>query len=233
MKTILIVDDEAKIRDVVASYLQKETYRTLEASTGREALEHLNNPAVRLDLCILDLMLPDISGEDVCRQIRRSSALPVLMLTAKVTEDDRIAGLSLGADDYLSKPFSPRELVARVKAILRRSSDHELLADRVEFDGGALQIDTVKREVCRDRQLLNLTPNEYKLLLVLARHPQRTFAREELVEKVLGYDFEGDPRTIDQHMKNLRQKLEADPKSPRYLLTVYGVGYKFAGGGPA
>ncbi|PWK11235.1 response regulator transcription factor [Tumebacillus permanentifrigoris] len=233
MKTILIVDDEAKIRDVVASYLQKENYRTLEAATGREALEHLNTSNPQIDLCILDLMLPDISGEEVCRQIRRTSALPILMLTAKVTEDDRIAGLSLGADDYLSKPFSPRELVARVKAILRRSSEHQLLADRVEFDGGALLIDTVKHEVYRDQHALTLTPNEYKLLLVLARHPLRTFTRDELVEKVLGFDFEGDPRTIDQHMKNLRQKLESDPKSPRYLVTVYGIGYKFAGGDSA
>ncbi|MBL0386500.1 response regulator transcription factor [Tumebacillus sp. ITR2] len=229
MKTILIVDDEPKIRDVVASYLQKENYRTLESATGREALDLLQS--ANIDLCILDLMLPDISGVEVCRQIRRTMPLPVLMLTAKAMEEDRIAGLSLGADDYLTKPFSPRELVARVKAILRRSSENDLLADRVEFDEGALVIDTVKYEVFRQTELISLTPNEFKLLLTLARHPQRTFSREELVRKVLGYEFDGDPRTIDQHMKNLRHKLEADPKAPRYLLTVYGIGYKFAGGG--
>lgn len=231
MKTILIVDDEAKIRDVVASYLQKEHYRTCEATTGREALRQVEQGDI--DLCILDLMLPDISGEEVCRQVRRTSALPILMLTAKATEGDCIAGLALGADDYLSKPFSPRELVARVKAILRRSVEHDLLADRVEYDGGALVIDTAKREVYCEQQLIALTPNEYKLLLVLARHPLRTFTRDELVEKVLGYDFEGDPRTIDQHVKNIRQKLERDPKAPRYLLTVYGMGYKFVGGNSA
>lgn len=227
MKTVLMVDDEAKIREVVASYLENEGFKTQEAGTGAEALQHVAKGSI--DLVILDLMLPDMMGEQVCRQIRQRSSVPILMLTAKVAADDRIEGLTLGADDYLTKPFNPRELVARVRAILRRSTETGLLADRIHFAEG-LVIDTRRHEVFKKERPLNLTPNEYRLLISLARHPDRTFTREQLIEKVLGFDFDGDARTIDQHIKNLRHKLEVDPKNPQFLVTVYGVGYRFAGG---
>jgi len=226
--TVLVVDDEEKIRDVVVSYLQMEGYATIQASSGTEALELLSTTDA--DMVILDLMLPDLSGEEVCRRIRQSSPIPVLMLTAKIAEDDRIQGLTLGADDYVLKPFSPRELVARVKAIMRRTQENTLLAERISFHEGELVIDCSGHEVYKQGSLVGLTPNEYKLLLVLARYPGRYFSREELVEKVLGFDFEGDSRTIDQHIKNLRQKIESDPRSPAFITTVYGVGYRFDGG---
>lgn len=228
MKTILMVDDEDKIRDVVVSYLQKHGFRTLEAGTGTEALQTIRRD--RVDLVILDLMLPDIPGEQVCQTIRQQSSVPILMLTAKVDKSSRIQGLNIGADDYVIKPFDPHELVARVRAILRRSDDHHLLADRISFNNGELVIDATQHKVFLHGRPVNLTPSEFKLLLVLARHPQRQFHREELVERVLGFDFEGDVRAIDQHVKNLRQKIEPDPKQPTYIQTVYGIGYRFTGG---
>lgn len=228
MKTILIVDDEEKIREVVASYLQNEGYAIIQSGTGNKALELVRGGNV--DLVILDLMLPDMSGEDVCRAIRQFSPVPVIMLTAKVSEDDRVQGLTLGADDYVVKPFSPRELTARVKAILRRTQDDTLLAEIISFHNDDLVIRPMKHEVYKMGNLISLTPNEYKLLLILAHHPNRTFTREELIEKVLGFDFEGDTRSIDQHVKNLRQKIESDPKKPQYIVTVFSVGYRFTGG---
>ncbi|UUZ83604.1 response regulator transcription factor [Paenibacillus sp. P26] len=228
MKTVLVVDDEAKIRDVVVSYLKKDGFRTMEAETGTNAIRIVQNKSV--DFVILDLMSPDIEGEQVCQSIRQFHSVPILMLTAKVSENNRIKGLSLGADDYLIKPFDPRELVARVRAILRRTEDHQLLADRLAYNEGELVIDSMKQQVHCGGRLVSLTPNEYKSLLVLAKHPQRHFTREELVERVLGYDFDGDSRTIDQHVKNLRHKMEPDPKNPKYIVTVYGMGYRFAGG---
>lgn len=227
MKTILVVDDEDKIRDVVVSYLKKEGFRTMEAVTGNEALHVLLHASV--DLVILDLMLPDMEGEQVCLNIRKMNSIPILMLTARVSENNRIKGLSLGADDYLTKPFDPREVVARVRAILRRTDDSQLLADRLSFNHGHLEIDSLKQMVLSHGEPINLTPNEYKLLLALAKYPQRQFTRDELVDKVLGYTFEGDIRTIDQHVKNIRYKIEADPKNPQYIITVYGTGYRFAG----
>lgn len=228
MKTVLMVDDEEKIRDVVVSYLQKDGFRTIEAGTGAEALESIRNAPI--DLVILDLMLPDIPGERICQSIRQLSSVPILMLTAKVAENNRIHGLTIGADDYMTKPFDPRELVARVRAILRRTDEHHLLADYIAFNDDELVIDSVRNEVFSHGELISLTPTEFKLLLVLARHPQRQFSREDLVEKVLGFDFEGDSRAIDQHIKNLRQKIEPDPKQPKYIATVYGRGYRFVGG---
>lgn len=228
MKTILIVDDEEKIREVVASYLQNEGFATIQSGTGNKAVELVRGGNV--DLLILDLMLPDMSGEDVCRAIRQFSPVPVIMLTAKVSEDDRVQGLTLGADDYVVKPFSPRELTARVKAILRRMQDDTLLAEIISFQNDDLVIRPMKHEVYKIGNLISLTPNEYKLLLILAHHPNRTFTREELIEKVLGFDFEGDTRSIDQHVKNLRQKIESDPKKPQYIVTVFSVGYRFTGG---
>ncbi|WP_426451545.1 response regulator transcription factor [Paenibacillus sp. S-38] len=228
MKRILVVDDEDKIRDVVVSYLQKDGFHTLEAAAGREALQILQSEPV--DLIVLDLMLPDMDGEQLCQTVRSMNSVPILMLTAKVSENSRIKGLSLGADDYVIKPFDPREVVARIRTILRRSDDSQLLADRLSFQEGELVIDSLKRLVFLKGEPVNLTPNEYKLLLCLAKYPQRHFTREDLIEKVLGYDFEGDIRTIDQHVKNLRQKLESDPRNPKYIVTVYGSGYRFAGG---
>lgn len=229
MKTILIVEDEPKLLEVVSSYLEKEGFHTLEALNANEALNHIKRKSV--DFVVLDLMLPDMSGEELCQRIRQAHTLPILMLTAKVNEEDRINGLSLGADDYMVKPFSPRELVMRVKTILRRSGNGDLLAEQITYNGGQLKIDASKQEVFVKGEPVNLTPNEYKLLLTFGRHPNRVFAREELVEKILGFDFEGDSRTIDQHVKNLRYKLEIDPKNPLYIVTVFGVGYKFTGGG--
>ncbi|MCD7034278.1 response regulator transcription factor [Metabacillus sp. GX 13764] len=226
-KTILIVDDEEKILEVISTYLKNEGYQTVEASTGQEALRLMKNHYI--DFVILDLMLPDISGEEVCTFIRREAAVPILMLTAKVKENERINGLSLGADDYMIKPFSPRELVMRVKAIMRRVNESDLLADQISYGGGELTVDAKAKEVFLKHTQVYLTPIEYKTLLVLARNPNRTFSREELVAKVLGFDYEGEPRTIDQHIKNLRYKIEADPKQPKYIHTVFGAGYKFKG----
>jgi two-component system response regulator ResD len=227
LKSVLIVDDEDNIRDVVSSYLQREGFRSIGVPNGNQAIELIKNE--NIDLVILDLMLPDISGEDVCESIRKISSVPVIMLTAKANEQQRIHGLSIGADDYVIKPFSPKELVARVKAVLRRT-DHELLADRISFNQGDLIIDSSRKEVYKQKQLVYLTPNEYKLLIVLANHPNRTFSREELMEKVFGYDSSSDTRTIDQHIKNVRQKIESNPKQPNYIQTVFGFGYKFNGG---
>ncbi|SFE90994.1 DNA-binding response regulator, OmpR family, contains REC and winged-helix (wHTH) domain [Bacillus sp. OV194] len=227
MKTILIVDDEAKILEVVSSYLRNEGYQTIEATTGQEAMKQIRKSPI--DFVILDLMLPDISGEEVCHLIRQEVSVPILMLTAKVKEEERINGLSLGADDYMTKPFSPRELVMRVKTILRRSNENNLLADRISYNNGELTIYANSKEVFLKGTVVNLTPNEYKALLVFARHPKRTFSRNELVEKVLGFDYEGDTRAIDQHIKNLRHKIESNPKKPHYIQTVFGIGYKFKG----
>jgi Response regulators consisting of a CheY-like receiver domain and a winged-helix DNA-binding domain len=180
-------------------------------------------------LIVLDLMLPDRSGEDVCRELRARSDVPILMLTAKASEDERVTGLAIGADDYLTKPFSPRELVARVRAILRRTDGGDQpLVDVLSFDEGALEIDTVQHEVRRDGEPVELTPNEYKLLQTLARYPGRAYSRFELINHVQGYEYEGYERTIDAHVKNLRKKIEPDPKQPRYVETVFGVGYRLA-----
>ncbi|WP_090792350.1 response regulator transcription factor [Paenibacillus sp. GP183] len=227
MKTILVVDDEEKIRDVVTSYLMKEGFRVLEAAAGNEALHSLQNQSI--DLVILDLMLPDMDGELVCQTIRQFNSVPILMLTAKASDNNRIKGLSIGADDYLTKPFDPREVVARVRAILRRTDDNHLLADRLTFNQGHLEIDSLKHTVFSHGEPISLTPSEYKLLLALAKYPQRHFSREELVDKVMGYEFDGDIRTIDQHIKNIRHKIELDPKKPQYIVTVYGSGYRFTG----
>ena len=224
---ILVVDDEPSVQEVVRAYLQKEGFSVHVAGDGRRGLEL----AARLKpaLIVLDLMLPDISGEEVCREIRRRSDVPILMLTAKAGEEERIGGLVLGADDYLTKPFSPRELVARVHAILRRSGGSEVpLVQVLSFDGGALEIDTVRHEVRLQGEPVDLTPNEYKLLVSLARFPGRAYSRFELVNLVQGFDFDGFERTIDAHVKNLRRKIEPDPRQPRYVETVFGVGYRLA-----
>jgi two-component system OmpR family response regulator len=228
MHRILVVDDEEKVLEVVEAYLKSDGYDTYTAVSGAKALELFQT--VSPDLIVLDLMLPDMTGEEICRIIRRQSRVPILMLTAKSQEEDRISGISMGADDYLVKPFSPRELVVRVRAILRRVSPSGPLSDILSFDGDSLQIDTNRHQVRKEGLDVNLTPVEYKLLLLLASNPGRVFSRSELVDKVLGYDYEGYDRTIDTHIKNLRQKIEKNIKSPELVKTVFGIGYKFEGG---
>ncbi len=222
---ILIVDDEASVHEVVRAYLEREGFVVYSAHDGRQGLELAMSK--RPDLLVLDLMLPDLSGEEICAEVRGRSDVPILMLTAKSSEDERIEGLQRGADDYLTKPFSPRELVARVKAILRRTGSGEMpLVERLRFDGGRLEIDDSSHEVHVAGELVELTPSEYRLLLALARYPGRVYSRFELINRVQGHDFEGYERTIDAHVKNLRRKIEPDPRRPRYVQTVHGVGYR-------
>jgi DNA-binding response OmpR family regulator len=224
---IVVIDDEESVRDVVTAYLERDGFTVYVAANGREglALAERRKP----DLIVLDLMLPDISGEEICQEVRSRSDVPIVMLTAKASEEERIGGLIAGADDYLVKPFSPRELVARVRAVLRRTKGVETpLVEILRLDEGRLEIDTVKHAVLRDGAPVDLTPNEYKLLLALARYPGRAYSRFELVNRVQGYDYEGYERTIDVHVKNLRKKIEPDPSRPRYVETVTGVGYRLA-----
>ncbi len=224
---IVVIDDEPSVREVVQAYLEKDGFRVHVADNGSDglALAERIQPA----LIVLDLMLPDISGEEICSEIRSRSDVPILMLTAKASEEERVAGLVSGADDYLVKPFSPRELVARVRAVLRRTQGVETpLVETLKFDGGRLEIDTVQHVVRRDGASIDLTPHEFKLLLTLARYPGRVYSRFELINRVQGDDYEGDERTIDVHVKNLRKKIEADPARPRYVETVTGMGYRLA-----
>ena len=225
-KRVVVVDDEPSVQEVVRAYLEKDGYHVFVAGTGGEGLALAER--IKPGLIVLDLMLPDISGEEVAREVRSRSDVPILMLTAKASEDERVEGLALGADDYLVKPFSPRELVARVRAILRRTQPETPLVQTLSFDGGALEIDTVGHEVRSDGQLVELTPNEYKLLVTLARYPGRVYSRFELINHVQGYEYEGYERTIDAHVKNLRKKIEPDPKHPHYIETVFGTGYRLA-----
>lgn len=225
---ILLVEDEEKILQVLEAYLNKEGYEVLKATDGLKALEIFKTEEIHL--LILDLMLPKLSGEEVCRQIREFSVVPIIMVTAKTEEDDTLEGLAIGADDYVTKPFSPREVVGRVKALLRRSyRDHQPVAQLLQFNNGELEIDADRVEVKVRGESVNLTPNEFKLLMVLLSHPGQVFSREQLVESAFGFDYDGFDRTIDTHIKNIRQKIERDPKSPVYIQTVYGMGYKFGG----
>lgn len=224
-KKIVVIDDEPSVQEVVRGYLEKDGYSVYVAGNGQDglALAERTKPG----LIVLDLMLPDVSGEAICREIRSRSDVPILMLTAKAGEDERVEGLALGADDYLTKPFSPRELVARVRAVLRRTQGTETpLVEVLSLDEGALEIDTVQHEVRREGAPVDLTPNEYRLLVTLARYPGRVYSRFELINHVQGYDFDGYERTIDAHVKNLRKKIEPNPRKPRYVETVFGVGYR-------
>lgn len=223
-KRILVVEDETVIRDAVSAYLERENYAVRGVGDGQSAVEEFQKHS--FDLVILDLMLPKLSGERVCRAIRDVSNVPIIMLTAKGEVEDRIIGLELGADDYLVKPFSPRELVARVRALFRRAhKEAEPQAEVLEY--GVLTIDISGHKVLIRGEEVDLTASEFKLLTTLARYPGRVYSRMELVEKVLGYDFEGYERTIDSHVKNLRAKLGDDPRNPHWLFTVHGVGYRF------
>ncbi len=226
--TIMVVDDEPKILEVVASYLASRGYRALAAESGREALEAFERENVAL--VILDLMLPDIPGEEVCRRLRNISRVPVIMLTAKSDEASLLNGLGIGADDYVTKPFSLKALAARVEAVLRRAGgDIVPLTARASFRGGDLMVDFEKNVVKKAGRDVALTPSELKILSALIRVPGKVFTREELVELALGGEYDGYDRAIDSHVKNLRQKIEDDPKSPAYILTIHGTGYKFGG----
>jgi DNA-binding response OmpR family regulator len=222
---VLVVDDEPKIAEVVGSYLLKAGFEPVSAATGTQALALFEK--VRPCLVILDLMLPDLSGEDVCRRLRARSRVPIIMLTAKVADADAVKGLDLGADDYVTKPFSPRQLMARVQAVLRRAEGASPLAQVLRFGGDDLVIDTGTDDVRKGGMPVSMTPREYRLLRVLAANPGRVFSREELINRALGEDYAGFDRTIDVHVKNIRKKIETDQRRPRYILTVHGIGYRF------
>jgi DNA-binding response OmpR family regulator len=223
VKRILVVDDEQKIVDIVKAYLEREGFRVLVASDGKSAIDIFRRE--KPDLMVLDLMLPGISGHDVCRTLRKESEVPIVMLTARDEVTDKIVGLELGADDYITKPFDPRELVARVKAVLRRQ-EVKATPSRV-ITSGELSMDLDKRVVHRSGKTLDLTATEFDLLHAMAEVPGRVFSRLQLLDKVQGQAFEGYERTIDSHIRNLRKKIEPEPDHPQYVLTVYGVGYKF------
>jgi len=227
---IFVVDDEVNLLEVIKDYLQKEGFEVYTSVNGEEALKLF--PLLKPDFVILDLMLPDLSGEEICRRIRQESDVPILMLTAKSAVEDRIQGLALGADDYLVKPFSPRELVMRIKAILRRTGGKARSANVLTFNNRELEINLDEHIVRKNGQDVRLTPNEFEILLVLAQNPYKTFSRAQLINAALGYDFVGYERTIDTHIKNIRQKIEDNIKEPRYIVTVYGIGYKFQGETP-
>jgi two-component system, OmpR family, alkaline phosphatase synthesis response regulator PhoP len=223
-RSILVIDDDIKTVELIRLYLEREKYRVLAAYDGEQALALARQKSP--GLIILDWMLPKIDGLDVCRILRAESNVPIIMLTAKATEADTLLGLDLGADDYVTKPFSPRELVARVRVVLRRTNQQEDQPPE-ELRVGPLLIDYRSHEVWRNGELIDLTPKEFKLLETLAREPGRAFSRLELVQRVFGLDYEGFERTVDVHMMNLRKKIELHPNEPAYLQTVYGVGYKF------
>ncbi|HZQ08761.1 MAG TPA: response regulator transcription factor [Anaerolineae bacterium] len=226
MQKVLIVDDEPQILDVVSKYLTREGFQIVTARDGDAALSayHTNKP----DLVVLDLMLPKVDGLEVFRRLRSASAVPVIMLTAKGEETDRIVGLELGADDYITKPFSPRELVARVKAVLRRATTGTMLeTGERTLVRGDLRIDPRERSVTVGKRSVELTSKEFDLLWFLASHPGQVFTRTQLLDHVWGYEFYGDSSTVTVHIRRLREKIETDPGNPRYLSTVWGVGYKF------
>jgi DNA-binding response OmpR family regulator len=224
MATVLVVDDEPIVREVVVRYLEREGYSTLEADHGETARELLERETP--DLVVLDVMLPGLDGLELCRWIRSRSELPVIMLTARGEEADRIVGLELGADDYVTKPFSPRELAARVRTVLRRTSSEGTAGERLAF--GDVVLDAEAREVTRAGAELKLTAKEFDLLWFLAVHPRRVFSRDQLMARVWGYEAALDTGTVTVHVRRLREKIEADPSQPRHLQTVWGVGYRLA-----
>ena len=226
-KNILVIDDDVNNVDLVKIYLNRDGHKVSTAYDGREALKLARES--HPDLIVLDLMLPGTDGLDICRTIRRESDVPIIMLTARTTEEDRLKGLELGADDYVTKPFSPRELAARVRTVLRRIPDEGWERGPVEIQHEKLVINFKTREVSRAGRPVSLTPIEFKILGVLIKEPGRVFSRAQIIQNAIGYDFEGFDRTIDVHILNLRRKLELDSSHPRYIKTVYGTGYKFGG----
>ena len=224
MKTVLVVDDEPIVREVVVRYLEREGYRTLEAGDGNEARDAIERTGA--DLVVLDVMLPGMDGLELCRWIRRTSQLPVIMLTARGEEADRIIGLELGADDYLTKPFSPRELAARVRTVLRRAAPSDAPTARLDFGDVVLELET--REARKAGTELKLTAKEFELLWFLASHPRRVFSRDQLMTSVWGYAAALDSGTVTVHIRRLREKVEDVPSAPRHIQTVWGVGYRLA-----
>lgn len=224
-KTILVVDDEQNIRDVIKAYLEKEGYYALIAKDGHEAINIFNREKV--DLIILDLMMPGMTGHEVCQRIRVKSNVPIIMLTAQVEENDVILGIKIGADDYIKKPFSVRELMVRVSAIFRRIDVNKPLLDVYTYKDGDLIIDFNSIMIKKKGKEIILTPNEFRILKTLIQNVEIVLSRNQIIEKTFGINFDGFDRTIDTHIKNLRQKIEDDPKHPKYIKTVYSMGYKF------
>ena len=224
-KRVLVVDDEARLVNLVRGYLEQDGYEVATAGNGREAL--LVSREFGPDLIVLDLMMPEVDGWEFLRLVRRERNTPIIVLTARVEESDRIAGLEMGADDYLTKPFSPRELVARVRAVLRRTQPAADTPPAELLRAGDLELNAEAHIVRREGRPLELTPMEFDLLAVLMRNPGRAFSRLELLERTQGYAYDGYERTIDVHIKNLRKKIESDPAHPQYVMTVFGVGYRF------
>jgi DNA-binding response OmpR family regulator len=224
---VLVVEDDPKIARIVKVYLEGAGFRVVHVERGKDAIDAANKE--RPILVILDLMLPDMSGEEVCLQLKDIAEVPIIMLTAKASEEERVAGFALGADDYVVKPFSPRELVFRVKAVLKRFEKSDLAGmELVSFNQGSLLINGQDYTVTKDGIPVRLTPTEFKLLFTLAGSPHKVFTRGELVEKALGYQFEGYERSVDAHIKNIRRKIEDDLQNPTFIHTIYGVGYRFS-----
>jgi DNA-binding response OmpR family regulator len=228
---VLVIDDEPSVHDVARGYLEREGFQVLGAINGRDGLAMARdmNPS----LIVLDRMLPDLTGEQVCAAVRTESDVPILMLSARAGETERVRGLDLGADDYVTKPFSPRELVARVRALMRRAAGPPETAapqpkEPLAFDEGRMLIDEERHELTIGGERVNVTPSEWRLLVALAESPGRVYSRFELINRVQGYEYEGYERTIDAHVKNLRRKIEPDPGRPTYVETVHGVGYRLA-----
>lgn len=227
-KKVLIVDDENKIVEVIKSYLEKEGAIVFEAFEGNQALEIFER--INPDLIVLDLMLPDMTGEEICSIVRKKSRVPIIMLTAKIDEKSIISGLHIGADDYIIKPFSPRELIARIYAIFRRLNEEVVpLSNEISFNDDDLVIDMLKKEIRKNGENIALTSKQYKILMTLLKYPNKTFTREELISTAIGDDYDGYDRNVDTHIKNIRQKIETNPKDPQYIITVHGTGYRFGG----
>ena len=224
-RTILVVDDEPTLRETLVEALESEGYRAIPAADGREALARFR--AERPDLVLLDLMLPELSGVEVCRIIRAESGVPILMLTAKDSEVDKVVGLELGADDYVTKPFSLRELSARIRAIFRRGEQLAAATPPSAVDLGAIQVDLAGHRVLRDGQAVAMKPKVFELLAFLVRHPGQVFSRDQLLERVWGYDYAGETRTVDVHVHWLRAAIEDEAAAPAFIHTVRGVGYVF------
>ncbi len=222
--SVLIVDDDVKLVTLLQTYFNKDGFITYCANNGLDALATVREKTP--DIIVLDLMLPGLDGWEVCRKIRRDSDVPIIMLTARDEESDRLVGLEIGADDYVTKPFSPKEVVARAKVILRRT--HKEMGRYAPLKVGNLVIDLERHQVLQEGQLVDLTPTEFKLLELLVANAEKVFSRLQIIEQIQGYTFEGYERTVDAHIKNLRRKIEVIPKTPQYIQTVYGVGYKFS-----
>lgn len=225
---ILIIEDEQGISKIIKSYLEKEGYNVFQAFDGKEGLDFFENE--KIDLILLDLMIPKISGEDLIKEIRNKSNVPVIMVTAKVSEENIINGLKLGADDYVTKPFSPKELMQRIKTVLRRIEKYNIpRADIIKTTDGRLEMDLEYNRFFKDGEEIFLTKNEFQIIKTLFSNPNKIFTREEIIEITFGFDYDAYDRAIDTHIKNIRQKIEDNPKKPDYIKTIYGMGYKSGG----